>query len=143
MSKRIVTFAEIMLHLLPTATTASFRTISCKPPSAAATAPAGCSGKTFYPLPFHSMTPAANGRRGHALFSVPAVLPPHMQQRIRAALLVAVGPAIDLEAHVPVKAHGMRILFVHRDLLYAHKRHRLPLPLSDQQMSTPAKACGT
>ena len=24
------------------------------------------------------------------------------------------------------KAHGMRILFVHRGLLYAHKRHRLP-----------------
>ncbi len=24
------------------------------------------SGKTFYPLPFHSMPPAANGRQGHA-----------------------------------------------------------------------------
>ena len=37
----------------------------------------------------------------------------------------------------------MRILFVHCDLLYAHKLHRLSLPLSVQQMSTPAKACGT
>ena len=94
-------------------------------------------------FPTVSMTPAANGRRGHALFSAPVVFPPHIQQRIGAALLVAIGPPIDLKSHMPVNAHGMRILFVYRDLLYAHKRHRLPLPLSDQQMSTPAKACGT
>ena len=89
-------------------------------------------GKTRRVFPTVSMTPAANGRRGHALFSAPVVFPPHIQQRIGAALLAAIDPPINLNSHMPVKAHSLRIRFVHCDRLppphLIHTDHILLLP---------------
>ena len=42
--------------------------------------------------------------------------PFHVQKGIGAALLVAVGSPVGLEAHVPVEADGLRVLLVDCDL---------------------------
>ena len=71
-------------------------------------------GKTLRVFSTVPMTPAANGRRGHVLFSVPA---PPIKQWIGCPLLAAIDPPINLNSHMPVKAHSLRIRFVHCDLL--------------------------
>ena len=42
--------------------------------------------------------------------------PPHIQQRVRPALLIAVGAFVGHKAHVLVKADGLRVLLVDCDL---------------------------
>ena len=85
-------------------------------------------GKTLRVFPTASMTPAAIGRRGHVLFSVPA--PPYK------AVDRGSPPRRNRSSdrpHMPVKAHSLRIRFIHCDLLppqsrLMHTDHSLLLP---------------
>lgn len=68
---------------------------------------------------FHPHYNAATIYAGHNGGSLPASYPLHVQKRIGVAHLVEIGSLLYREAHVLIKAHGLRILLVDRDLLNA------------------------